>query len=942
MVIAQSSSSTEPKETALQVDEFAYPVKVLGDRIASIHNTIKQLPLPQNKLIKAILEELDLVLEELTVFQGKLGKENGSPFCTVVADALKQAKQELERRVEERTIELLATNDHLLNEVVERKRAEVALERSLSLLRGTIEATVDGILVSQNAETIVAFNQKFLEMWEIPELSVASRSLQQVLPLILAQLKKPEAFIVEANDLFSQADAKGYGIFELKDGRIIERYSQPQWMGKTIIGRVCSFRDITERNRSQAALQKSEATNRALLNVIPDLMIKMSRKGIYLDFIPAKNFNSIQPYPRMEGRNIYDVMPREIAQQRMYYVEQALVTGETQIYEFQLAWDEENVSYEEARIVVSGEDEVLVIIRDITERKQMEEALKASEERYRRIIETTSEGVLIIDAENKAVFANKTMAQMLGYGLEEMLGMSLLSFVSEEKQSSAIAAMSDIQSGKPGIRESFDIQLCCQDGSNLWTLVSAKPIFDRTGKYAGALGMFTDITQRKIAEEKIHYQAMHDLLTNLPNRTMFNEELTAALIQAKNNYSSAVLFLDLDRFKTINDTLGHAVGDRLLQAVAQRLTHCLQGNGIVARWGGDEFTILLPQVINTEASGEIAQIIISALQPAFNLEGRQLHISSSIGIALYPCDGEDGETLLRNADVALYRSKQKGRNNYQFYTAAMNSQASELLLLENDLHHALSHQEFEVYYQPQVNITTQEITGMEALVRWQHPKLGLIPPAKFIPLAEETGLIVPLDQWVLQTACTQNKVWQDAGLPPIRMSVNLSARQFQQSALIDIVAETLQKTGLLPEYLELEITETIAMEDVESSKLILDKLHEMGVHLSIDDFGTGYSSLGYLKQFPLNTLKIDKSFINDVASDPQNASIIKAIMTLGKGFNLRIIAEGVETQAQKDCLQSFKCEEIQGYFFSPPLPTIKATNFLENSRVFLDKVLLLA
>lgn len=941
MGITDSSSSIKQKETALQVDEIAHSIEAIRAQLGSIEEQINQLLLSPRGLIQPIFVELHLVLAEIEVLQDKLDQQNCGKFCNTVENALKRAKRELEVRVEERTTELRVTNDHLLREVVERKRAEVELERSLSLLRGTLEATVDGILVSQNAETIVAFNQKFGEMWGIPEANLASRELKNVLPLILAQLKYPEAFLAEAKDLFAQADAKGYGIFELQDGRIIERYSQPQWLGKTIIGRVCSFRDITERHRSQQALRKSEATNQALLNAIPDLMIRMSRDGTYLNFMPAKNFHRGLPCSQMEGKNIYELMPQEIAQQRMHYVEQALRTGETQYYEFQLAWDDDHVSIEEARIVVSGDDQVLVIVRDITERKQMEEALRASEECYRRIIETTSEGVWIIDAENHTVFANQTMAQMLGYSIDEMQGMSLLSFASEEWQSIAVAALSYMQHNPQGIRESFDFQLRCKDGSILWALVSANPIFDRTGKYAGALGMFTDITQRKIAEEKIRYQAMYDLLTDLPNRILFNQELTAFL-EGKNQDLLAVFFLDLDRFKTINDTLGHAAGDRLLQNVAQRLTECLPGNSMVARWGGDEFTIILPQISNSEAAATIAQAILDALKPAFNLEGRQLHISSSIGISFSPCDGEDAENLVRNADAALYLAKQKGRNNYQFYTAAMNAQASELLLLENDLHQALSLQEFEIYYQPQVNTATQEITGMEALVRWQHPQFGLISPAKFIPLAEETGLIIPLDQWVLQTACTQNKAWQDAGLPPIRMSVNLSARQFQQPALLDIVAQTLQETGLAAEYLELEITETIAMQDVELSKQILDNLHKMGVHLSMDDFGTGYSSLGYLKQFPLNTLKIDKSFIHDVASDSQAASIIKAIMTLGKGFNLRIIAEGVETQAQKDCLQSFNCQEIQGYFFSPPLPTLKATKFLANSRALLAKASLVA
>lgn len=477
------------------------------------------------------------------------------------------------------------------------------------------------------------------------------------------------------------------------------------------------------------------------------------------------------------------------------------------------------------------------------------------------------------------------------------------------------------------------------DGTQSWVNTNKIPLHDAQGNVVGILGTFEDITERQIVEEKIRYQAMHDLLTGLPNRTLFNEQLSVSLTQACNSQSMlAVMFLDLDRFSTINDTLGHAVGDRLLQEVAKRLSSCLRQNDILARWGGDEFTLLVSQTSSAEEVTNIAQRILNVLKPAFNLEGysqacrsTSLHISSSIGITLYPQDGEDAETLLRNSAAALHRAKQQGRNNFQFYTAAMNSQACELLVLENELHHALKRREFVVYYQPQVNTTTGEITGMEALVRWQHPKFGLVAPDKFIPLAEETGLIVPIGEWVLKTACAQNKAWQDAGLPPLRVAVNLSVRQFQQPLLLNIVSQTLQETGLSPQFLDLEITETIAMQNVELTKAILSELHQMGVYLSIDDFGTGYCSLGYLKQFPLHTLKIDKSFVRDLATDPQNAGIINAIMMLGRGFNLRVIAEGVETEAEKDCLLSFQCEEMQGYLSSPPLPAEEATKLLQNS-----------
>lgn len=445
-----------------------------------------------------------------------------------------------------------------------------------------------------------------------------------------------------------------------------------------------------------------------------------------------------------------------------------------------------------------------------------------------------------------------------------------------------------------------------------------------------------EIAERQQAEATIRYQASHDLLTGLSNRTLFNQQLRKSLAQAsKSGQMLAVMFLDLDRFKTINDTLGHAVGDRLLQSFAQRLTGCLRSGDPVARWGGDEFTVLLPQIITPEDAAKIAQRILDAMTPAFNLESPctggvipPLHISSSIGIALYPHDGEDAETLLRQADTALYRAKENGRNNYRFYMPEMNSQGSALLTLENRLHRALERGEFTVYYQPQVDITTMAIAGMEALLRWQHPEQGLIPPAQFIPLAEQTGLIVPIGEWVLRTACAQNKVWQDAGFSELRMGVNLSPRQFQEPNLVELVAHVLSETGLAPEYLELEITETTVMQNLDFATSMLDDLQEMGVHISMDDFGTGYSSLGYLKKFPFHTLKIDRSFIGDLTDNPQDKAIISAVLALARGLNLRVVAEGVETYEQKELLRSLECEQMQGYLFSRPLKAEDATKLL--------------
>lgn len=427
--------------------------------------------------------------------------------------------------------------------------------------------------------------------------------------------------------------------------------------------------------------------------------------------------------------------------------------------------------------------------------------------------------------------------------------------------------------------------------------------------------------QRLRAEEAAQHQAHYDLLTDLPNRTMFVDRLTLALAHA-NRYRKmlAILFVDLDRFKTIIDTLGHAVGDRLLRGVAERLRQCLDEGDTLARMGGDEFVVLLPQIHRADKAVRVAHQILEVLKPSFMFNGHELHITTSIGIALYPYDGEDTDTLLKNADTALYRAKEQGRNNYQLYTPAMNARAFERLALENSLRKALERQEFLLHYQPQLELKTGQIIGIEALLRWQHPDLGLVYPAEFIPLAEETGLIVPLGEWVLRTACAQNRTWRAAGLPPITMAVNLSARQFQHHDLVETIARILKETDLEPGGLEVEITESIAMQNADYTIVILKELKDMGIQISLDDFGTGYSSLSYLKKFPLDTLKIDQSFIRDLSSEANDAAIANAVIVLAHSLKLNVLAEGVETREQETFLKDKGCDRYQGYLFSNPLP----------------------
>ncbi|MEH2063207.1 MAG: EAL domain-containing protein [Nostoc sp.] len=439
--------------------------------------------------------------------------------------------------------------------------------------------------------------------------------------------------------------------------------------------------------------------------------------------------------------------------------------------------------------------------------------------------------------------------------------------------------------------------------------------------------------QRQQVEEKIRYQALHDLLTGLPNRLLFNELLSKTLPNAtRNGESLAVIFLDLDRFKVINDTLGHTLGDQLLQRVAQRLNDSLRGGDTIARWGGDEFTILLPRVNDIEEVTLVAYRILQSLEDAFHLQGHELYVTASLGIALLDNNSPDAETLIQHADAALYYAKDKGRNNYQFYSVSLSAKNPELLSLEKSLRYALERNEFTVYYQPRVNIATEQITGMEALLRWQHPEMGLVAPSVFIPLVEESGLIVPIGEWALRTACSQNKAWQDAGLPPITIAVNLSLKQFRQPKLVETIAKLLEETRLEPRFLELEITESTAIENLAFTTTVLENLQQMGIDISIDDFGTGHSSLSRLQLLPLHNLKIDQSFIRDLTHDVKVAHIIKAIVSLGKSLGLKLTAEGVENKEELEFLKSINCDDVQGFLFYRPLSAKIATEILESKR----------
>jgi len=466
----------------------------------------------------------------------------------------------------------------------------------------------------------------------------------------------------------------------------------------------------------------------------------------------------------------------------------------------------------------------------------------------------------------------------------------------------------------------LDFRLICESGQEIVVNSQAELELDSEGIPLFVSGTLLDISDRKRAENEIQQLAYYDTLTTLPNRALLHDRINQAISQAtRDGRSVAVMFLDLDRFKSVNDTMGHAIGDRLLKVVADRLTRCVRDSDTVARLGGDEFVIILNAITSGDDVVTIAEKIQKILTAPITLGEHDIYTTASIGIALFPLDGSDVNALLKNADIAMYQAKEQGRNTFQFFSREMNVKALEHLMLETSLRRGLEREEFHLVYQPLLDLKTGRLVGMEALVRWQHPDLGLLLPGKFIPIAEETGMIIPLGDWVLSAACRQNRQWQDEGLPPLRVAVNLSARQFVQANLGHRVAEILQETGLPASCLELELTESTIMSNAEETIAILKELKTMGISLAIDDFGTGYSSLSYLKHFPIDRLKIDRSFVCDITTNPDDAAIADAIIAMAHSLKLKVTAEGVEMQEQLSYLSDRNCDEMQGYFLSYPV-----------------------
>ena len=459
-----------------------------------------------------------------------------------------------------------------------------------------------------------------------------------------------------------------------------------------------------------------------------------------------------------------------------------------------------------------------------------------------------------------------------------------------------------------------------RDGFEIPIEDSVAPIHDREGQATGAVIVFRDVSAARAMALQMAHSAQHDFLTGLPNRMLLNDRVNQAIALAPRHMKKvAVLFLDLDGFKHINDSLGHPIGDKLLQSIAKRLVDCVRGSDTVSRQGGDEFVVLLSEVEQAEDAAITARRMLQAVAEAHSIDQHDLHVTTSIGVSVYPDDGLDAETLIKNADTAMYQAKENGRQSYQFFKPAMNVRAVERQSIEESLRRALERQEFALHYQPKINLRTGEITGAEALIRWTHPTRGPVPPAQFIPVAEDCGLILPIGNWVLREACKQARAWVDAGLPLATMAVNISAMEFRDEHFLEGVFAILKDTGLDPRFLELELTESVLMKHAESAESILKTLRARGVQVAVDDFGTGYSSLSYLRKFPIDALKIDQSFVRQITTAPDETTIVTAMISMGRSLKLRVVAEGVETQEELAFLQAHQCDEAQGYYFSRPV-----------------------
>ncbi len=820
-------------------------------------------------------------------------------------EELHRAHNQLEKRVEERTAELKTTNDQLEREITDRTRAEQELEMSRAGFTSIVEKSQDGIIVVDLDGFVRYSNPAAVHLFGSSETALAHARFD----LPLGNDKDAEIPIVTVNGT--------PGIAEM-------HITNTDWHGQPAY--LAMLRDTTERKQAEYALRQSEHRYKQMfVRMRAVKMLIDSRTGAIVDANPAaakfyghsvevlKSINLVQLVAGSQDE-IRECVDLSVSETRNYFeMVHKLASGEVR-----------DVEMHTGPIDLLERKLLYAIIHDVTDRRKAEEKLNLSA----KIIESSNEAIVSMDFEGNVINVNQAFCGITGYSREEVIGRNLrmLQWGREDLYKEIWASVKETGAWQG---EVWDRK---KTGEIYPKLFSLSAIKNSEAVITHYVGIFSDITKIKKAEKHLQHLAHFDPLTRLPNRLLFRDRLQRAIIEADRRRNMAsLMLLDLDRFKNINDTLGHSAGDKLLISVAERLQESVRKSDTVARIGGDEFTIVLPETPSNLSAANVARKIVETLSRPFYIDGREVFVTTSVGVTLYPNDGIETDRLLQNADMALYHAKQLGKNNFQFFSEEMNIEAVERSELEASLRGALERDELDLYYQPRLNLRTGAITDVEALLRWRHPVRGLIYPAEFIGVAEETGLILAIGDWVVRTACRQNVKWQGMKLPPINVAVNVSARQLGQDDLVQKVGAILEETGMDPSCLELELTESVAMENAESTIKIFTELKRMGVGISIDDFGTGYSSLSYLKRFPIDKLKIDQSFVKDIASNSDDEAIVKAIIAVAHSLKLKVVAEGVETKEQLRFLRQHNCDEWQGYYFAKAVPADELTELLRRN-----------
>jgi diguanylate cyclase (GGDEF)-like protein/PAS domain S-box-containing protein len=698
--------------------------------------------------------------------------------------------------------------------------------------------------------------------------------------------------------------------------------------------------EAISRSRTEQALRKSEARLRQLIATTLDAVVTIDRSLTVIEWnreaeaifgIRARDVLGhrlpTSPLPAFEASTIDALLRRYRSGRRSRLLRRRIETvgRRSDGQEFPI-----EITIAPAG---SGADATFTaFIRDISGRKQSERDLEEREKRFRTIVEKSWSGVVLLDGDLRFSFVGSSTHHLIGYEDHEMIGRSVFDFVHPREEAASRRVFADVLA-KPNQEAHGELRFRHKDGRWIWMEGFTQNLLHEPSVGAVVLN-YRDVSQRKETEKQLEYRAYYDSLTGLPNRLLFRDRLVNSLAQAKRNrVGVAVMYLDVDRFKLVNDGLGHTFGDRLLADIAARLQSVLRASDTISRIGGDEFSILLPEVTGTDAVAGVSRKILDSLASPFSVDRHELFVTASIGISCYPADGEDAEALLKCADAAMYRAKELGRNQAQLFTASMNERYVRRLALEQHLHHAIEREQLELYYQPIYDRTRRRIVSLEALLRWRDPNRGVVAPSEFIELAEETGMIIPIGEWVLRTACRQLRKWHDQGLATLRMAVNISAVQLQQRDLLDVVRQALEDAGVAPAMLQLEVTESAAALNFEMTMKLLRELRSLGVGVAVDDFGTGQSSLIYLKHFPIDMVKIDKEFLREVTSDETAAAIVSYVINLAHTLQLKVVAEGVETEEQYSFLRHYACDLMQGYLISEPLPVDDVHPYLQKALV---------